>query len=1244
MPVGSPSFIVDSRTNVANVAKQHELSVNETYPLVQNSYMESITAESGGTRLQPMECARLVLGSMSGNHVMYIGGLEENAPYSGRGLPLYPGQELEREMFIENANRIRVCATFSGELIYYMGYINGTPTIIDPTTQGSQPNNEPPFLVRTDPLGGQTNVSFQGSGITFVAIFNENIISGSVDTSSFSIRLSGNFTSFLSGSTDYFEPESVDDRTKLVFIPESGQLQGSSWYNVFIGKRIGDDFGSTIPSTLTWSFVTAGIDDSPFFLKTNNPVSGTVLAPFSQRIDATFSKAISGTINNTGYSNNIFLWNDNVPSVGVSGVTILDQDSSGTKLVFTPISLLQPGTLYRYTISGVTDRFDHVASPLSGVAFSTGPADTAGPIISGITPAGVYPPLSGVLVKVTGVSTLINIAVEFNERLSGIPGGVVSGQVISLVNSGVLGTNLSGVITLDASGRVLTFDPVAELISGTKYQIRVSGVMDVNGNIITQTDPARSGLAFETWVEADTSPPIVNSITPLSGSVGQAVASNIVVTFNEVLSGTHPANPYTAIIGVDLSGTGSVAGTATTNAAGTVVTFDPTNDLSGDRVYSVSVSGALDLASNRMTPVSGHTFRTIDNIAPIISGTSPLSGAVDIVTNTNIVVTFSEAISGTANGSVTADVLRLYKSGTPGVVFAGARTLNSDRTQLTFNPSADLDQNEYYEFGVSGVRDVSGNVLANTSTNSGIVFLTQGGPIITATNPSSGGTNVALNSNIVITFNKAISGTANGTVAASVVRLVSGTNLTMTALGGTNTLNSDRTQLTFNPTADFTSNVTYAFAVSGVKDDNNNFITQTSPPRSGFTFTSITVDTTPPTITSTTPTSGATAVAVGTTFVLNFSEEISGTVGQPIGGSGTAVMWLSGVTVLPASGVHGVLTKTTTTQATFTPNAALSGNKIYRFGVSGIYDLAGNAINQTTGSLRSSGFVFTTIDNIQPTVTNITPASGATNVTVSQLVQITLSEPISGTAGTGTLTNTSAVSCLNVNQGTIHHGTVNLDATKTIVTFDQDGSWPSSTTFQIQVSGLQDNANNTMVPVSGHQLTTAGAVLTSFYDIAGATERRWNNVSPVLFRVGVMRAASGSNLNNRVIKRASFKLKRTGTSSTTVFCRTIEAADEGGGDGGIAETIGSIAFNDIPTTATRITFENLSTSHALQGSTNANDCVVIEWNGAVAGGADLTMYYDTNAFEGSDTHHVQLATGSTWNYFEDRDTDAKLEG
>lgn len=1232
MPAGSPSFLVDSRTNVANIATQHELAVAETYPSIQPSYWQSITAESGGTQLESIECARLVIGSVSGNHLMFIGGLDANAPFSGRGLPLYPGAENEREMFIENSNRIRICASFSGEMIYYMGYVAGSPTSMNPAVQGSQPNNMPPVLIRTDPLDRQESVSFQGSGITFRALFDEDIASGTVDVSSFSIRLSGNFITYLSGETSYYQPEDATDRTHIQFIPYSGQLQGSSWYTVFIGQRIADDFGSTINNTLTWSFLTAGIDDSPMFLKTNSPISGTVLAPFSQTIEAVFSKRISGTLNATGYTNNIYLWSDNTsPTVGVSGLSLLDGDSSGLKLIFTPDFLLNPATIYRYSITGVTDLFSITATPKSGVAFTTGPADFDGPVVSGVSPSA-YPNHSGLVVGLSGVSTLTNIVVTFDERLSGIPGGTISGQCISLVNSGDTGTNLSGTITLSASGNVLTFDPVAELISGTMYQIRISGVIDVNGNFITQTNPTISGIAFVTWTEADVAPPVVQSITPLSGTVGVAVNTNIVVTFNETLSGTHPASPFTAIVGLNLSGTGAIAGTASTNSSGTVVTFDPTADLSGDRVYSVSVSGALDLASNQMNPVSGHTFRTIDNIAPLVSGITPISGTVDVATNTNIVITLSEASSGTAGGSVIAGVVRLYKSGVPGTSFAGTRTLDATRTVLTFDPNSDLDQNEHYQVSVSGILDVSGNQLSPTI--SGHSFVTQAGPVITATTPVSGQIDVALGTNIVVSFNKALSGTANGTVAAGVFKLwVS--SATPSALPGVNTLNSDRTQLTFNPNSDLTDSKIYVWAVSGVYDLSGAQFSQTSPPSSGFTFTTLSVDSTPPTITSTSPASGDTGVLTTTTYAVNFSETISGSNGQTMP-SYTVKLVVSGQSFASQS-IAGTVTKTDDAQLTFTPSANLSGDRWYRASVTGVYDLAENRITQTNPP--RSGIGFRTVDNIPPTVTSINPSSGSTGFIINNNITVTMSETCSGTAG-GSISAGVISLVKTATPSTQIPGAITLNGGRTIFTFNPTGNLDYSTEYQVRVSGIRDQFGDNFVSptVSGHSFTTESLPLTPFYENTGSTEHPWNNFNPDVQRVGVLREASQSILNGKVIKRASFKLKRTGSSSSNISLKIWVDTAEGNGQASII-TLTTKPFNDVPTgSPQRVVFDCPNNTHAM----STDDIIGIEWTNS-SPSVTLSDYYSGDQTDGSFTQYANH-NGNNWNWFSSRDLDAKLEG
>ena len=1219
-----------------------------------------------------MECARLILGSASGNHLMFIGGLNDSAPCSGRGTPLYPGQAGEREIFIENSSRVRVCATFSGELIYYMGFINGQPTSINPSTQGVAPNNQPPILLATDPISGQHNVNFSGSDISFVSIFNENIASGSVDTSSYTIRLSGDTHSFLSGEVAYHQPDDDQDRSKIKFTPYSGQLIGSSAYNVFIGSRVSDDPGSTIPSTLIWGFVTAGIDPVPMVLKSHSPISGAGSVNLDTTITAIFNKAVSGFVNNTGYGNSIYIWKDSDgPTNAVSGISVLDDDTSGRTLIFTPDQQLTPLTVYRYSISGVMDSFNNIVNPKSGIAFSTITADLTGPVISGIfvlqgasgfgQTIELYEKIAAVVAPSVGVSGIFNgtnIRIDFDEFLSGVPGAPISGAVISLVNSGALATQLPGFITLDANRKTLTFNPDVDLTNENWYQIRVSGVRDLNNNVLTQSFPQISGVPFRVWGEPDVVPPSVNFMSPFSGTVGNSVNIAVVVQFSEPISGTAGDTNFTPIVSLFLSGTGFIAGTTALDITSTTVTFTPNAALSGDRDYYTNVSGAYDLSNNQMNnnhiAVSGRIWRTVDNIPPVVSGINPISGFADFNVASDIVITFSEAISGTANGAMPSfSGVVLYLSGFPNTRVAGSCTLNNNRTQLSFNPTNVLTANEHYQVGMFGlgsnIRDVSGNQLTHPGTGalrtSGHSFKTQSGPIITATNPTSGATNVGLNDDIIITFDRALSGVGGTANAYSgfVIQLLLSGQVASAHLSGTRTLNAARTQITYNPIAALTSDKIYVFAVSGVMDTNGALITQIDPPRSGFAFTTQLIDTTPPTIQSTVPTSGVGSVAVNSTFVINFSETISGTIGQNIMpglfNSGVVAIALSGHNQA-TSGVAGTAVKTAATQITFTPSATLSGSRWYRTYVSGVYDLAQNVINQSTGPLRQSGGSFQTIDNIAPTITTLTPANTATDVnTVADIVAV-MSELCSGDGAV-----TANIFTLVENPNTTLGGstTATSDSTKTTFTFNPSAPLNNSKTHTLTVANIRDRgpgAGNTMTQ-STTTFTTAGVPLNSVYNVNGTTASPAQNGE--LRRIGIFRSATASSLNQRKIKRAAFALRRVGNPTCTVrvvIRQEIEDTEDDNHDNEQVIFDTTYAASEISTTGeTRYTFEKLNNTYGL----STNDAIMVEFVGGTFNGSNhiVAFYNGSDQVDGADTRYVSRDDSYNLQH-SSRDTNAQL--
>jgi hypothetical protein len=135
-------------------------------------------------------------------------------------------------------------------------------------------------------------------------------------------------------------------------------------------------------------------------------------------------------------------------------------------------------------------------------------------------------------------------------------------------------------------------------------------------------------------------------------------------------------------------------------------------------------------------------------------------------------------------------------------------------------------------------------------------------------------------------------------------------------------------------------------------------------------------DTTPPTVTAISPASGATGVAPTTTVTATFSEAMNASTIT----TSTFVLRDSSNVVVPAAVTYNA----TTFVATLTPNAALAQGVTYTAtisgGASGVKDSAGNAM------AANKVWSFTTIDTTAPTITAVSPASGATNVSTSATV------------------------------------------------------------------------------------------------------------------------------------------------------------------------------------------------------------------------------------------------------------------
>jgi len=95
---------------------------------------------------------------------------------------------------------------------------------------------------------------------------------------------------------------------------------------------------------------------------------------------------------------------------------------------------------------------------------------------------------------------------------------------------------------------------------------------------------------------------VLSSIVPDDEAVDVALAANIVLTFNNKIL-------REAIVVAEADGT-IIPGDKIWDAAGKVLTFNPTDDFTGDTVYLVTVGGVVDIYGQSLAPVVNN-FTTV---------------------------------------------------------------------------------------------------------------------------------------------------------------------------------------------------------------------------------------------------------------------------------------------------------------------------------------------------------------------------------------------------------------------------------------------------------------------------------------------------------------------------------------------------------------------------------------------------------------------------------------------------------
>jgi chitodextrinase len=370
---------------------------------------------------------------------------------------------------------------------------------------------------------------------------------------------------------------------------------------------------------------------------------------------------------------------------------------------------------------------------------------------------------------------------------------------------------------LATAGAVTNYsDTTTAPLTNYQYEIRAR---DAAGNVSGASVPA------SVTTPADTTPPTVSVTAPSNG----ALLSGL-VTLAANASDTAAVDHVDFLVNNNVVGTDNTAPYSTTWNSATLA----------DGPVTIAAR-AVDASNN--SGVSAAINASLDNTPPdttITSGPSPLTNSTSATfsfTATEANSTFACSLDGS--------------------------TFNACVSPVTYNALTSGS----HTFQVRGT-DGAGNTDSTPASQTWTVDTIP--PTVTSTIPTSGATGVSPAANIAAVFSEGMNA-ATLTTSTFTVKIKQGSNPLLAALV---TYDAATRTATLNPDANLSNNTTYTVTVkggvSGVKDSVGNALSSDF----SWNFTTGALDLTPPTVTLTAPSNGAT-VSGTVTLSANASDNVA---------------------------------------------------------------------------------------------------------------------------------------------------------------------------------------------------------------------------------------------------------------------------------------------------------------------------------------------------------------------------------
>ncbi len=294
--------------------------------------------------------------------------------------------------------------------------------------------------------------------------------------------------------------------------------------------------------------------------------------------------------------------------------------------------------------------------------------------------------------------------------------------------------------------------------------------------------------------------PVVLSTNPAHMAIGVPPATTITMTFNEAMNPATlvPENFSLTAESNNLSVAAVIAGTMSYDAATFTWSFDPTDDLPANSVFTGRVEPKVkDEMGNALQEPYIWSFST--GVQPFVASTTPVSQATDVPLGSDVTATFNVAMDPT---TITTTTFTLAAGANP---VAGA--VSYAGTTATFNPNTDLTAGTVYTATVTteatsatGIEMVTSKVWTFTT-----VAPAAPAPTVVSTVPQHQATDVQLNADVTATFSENMNTATLTTTSFTVMDGTTPVTGVVSMVGAT---------ATFNPTDNLLSGVTYTATIT----------------------------------------------------------------------------------------------------------------------------------------------------------------------------------------------------------------------------------------------------------------------------------------------------------------------------------------------------------------------------------------------------------------------------------------------